>query len=62
MVDDFNILNVNISNFKINESNSTENEFVNTIKDEAKLQIINNYPEYELIHLITKILLLIKKI
>ena len=54
MMDDFNTLNVNISNFKIKESNSTEQEFINKIKDEAKLQIINNYPEYELIHLITK--------
>ena len=54
MIDHLNILTVNILNFKTNDKDLLNNDFIQNIKDETKLQVIQNYSDYEIIHSIIK--------
>ena len=54
MVDDLNILLISITIFKKSEDQVLNDNFLKYITDEAKFEINKNYPDYEIVHSISK--------
>ena len=54
MVDDLNILPIHIVNSKKTDESFLNNEFIEKIIEETKYEIYNNYPDYEIMHIIIK--------
>ena len=54
MFDDLSLLTVEITNYKISDTLEVNEELLMEIVDDAKFQISENYPNYEIIHVITK--------
>ena len=54
MFDDLSLLTVEITNYKISDTLEVNEELLMEIVDDAKFQISENYPNHEIIHIITK--------
>lgn len=61
MVDDLNILPIHIVNPKKTDESFLNNKFIEKIIEETKYEIYNNYPDYEIMHIIIKNYIIDKK-